>query len=97
VHGRSFLWNVVVLAQRVVHHYPRLVPESTALYRRYRPQTFAAIVGQEHVTRTLKNAIGSGQVAHAYLLAGSRGIGKTTIARLIAKAENCTKPKDGEP
>jgi DNA polymerase-3 subunit gamma/tau len=74
-----------------------VVPESSALYRRYRPQTFAAIVGQEHVTRTLKNAIGSGQVAHAYLLAGSRGIGKTTIARLIAKAVNCTKAKDGEP
>jgi DNA polymerase III subunit gamma/tau len=73
------------------------VPESSALYRRYRPQTFAAIVGQEHVTRTLKNAIASGQVAHAYLLAGSRGIGKTTIARLIAKAVNCTKAKDGEP
>jgi len=73
------------------------VPESSALYRRYRPQTFAAIVGQEHVTRTLKNAIGSGQVAHAYLLAGSRGIGKTTIARLIAKAVNCTTAKDGEP
>jgi len=73
------------------------VPERSALYRRYRPQTFAAIVGQEHVTRTLKNAIGSGQVAHAYLLAGSRGIGKTTIARLIAKAVNCTKAKGGEP
>ena len=73
------------------------MPESSALYRRYRPQTFAAIVGQEHVTRTLKNAIGSGQVAHAYLLAGTRGIGKTTIARLIAKAVNCTKAKDGEP
>ncbi|HYK98471.1 MAG TPA: DNA polymerase III subunit gamma/tau [Candidatus Acidoferrales bacterium] len=73
------------------------MPERSALYRRYRPQTFAAIVGQEHVTRTLRNAIGSGQVAHAYLLAGSRGIGKTTIARLIAKAVNCTKAKDGEP
>lgn len=92
-----FLWNVAVLAQLLVPPYPRLVPERSALYRRYRPQTFAAIVGQEHVTRTLKNAIGSGQVAHAYLLAGSRGIGKTTIARLIAKAVNCTKAKDGEP
>lgn len=71
--------------------------ERSALYRRYRPQTFSAIVGQEHVTRTLRNAIGAGQVAHAYLLAGSRGIGKTTIARLIAKAVNCTKAKDGEP
>ncbi len=73
------------------------MPERSALYRRYRPQTFAAIVGQEHVTRTLRNAIANGQVAHAYLLAGSRGIGKTTIARLIAKAVNCTKAKDGEP
>ena len=73
------------------------MPERGALYRRYRPQTFAAIVGQEHVTRTLRNAIANGQVAHAYLLAGSRGIGKTTIARLIAKAVNCTKAKDGEP
>ena len=73
------------------------MPERSALYRRYRPQTFSAIVGQEHVTRTLRNAIASGQVAHAYLLAGSRGIGKTTIARLIAKAVNCTKAKDGEP
>src|SRR5919204_1427753 len=77
--------------------YPRQVPERSALYRRYRPQTFAAIVGQEHVTRTLRNAIASGQVSHAYLLSGSRGIGKTTIARLIAKAVNCTKGKDGEP
>ena len=73
------------------------VPERGALYRRYRPQTFSAIVGQEHVTRTLRNAIASGQVSHAYLLSGSRGIGKTTIARLIAKAVNCTKAKDGEP
>ena len=73
------------------------MPERGALYRRYRPQTFSAIVGQEHVTRTLRNAIASGQVSHAYLLAGSRGIGKTTIARLIAKAVNCTKAKDGEP
>jgi DNA polymerase-3 subunit gamma/tau len=73
------------------------VPERSAIYRRYRPQTFSAIVGQEHVTRTLRNAIASGQVSHAYLLSGSRGIGKTTIARLIAKAVNCTTAKDGEP
>ena len=74
----------------------KFVPERGALYRRYRPQTFSAIVGQEHVTRTLRNAIASGQVSHAYLLSGSRGIGKTTIARLIAKAVNCTKAKDGD-
>jgi len=73
------------------------VPERAALYRRYRPQTFSAIVGQEHVTRTLRNAIASGQVAHAYLLAGVRGTGKTSIARIIAKAVNCPNAKDGEP
>ena len=68
-----------------------------ALYRRYRPQTFGEVVGQESVTRTLRNAIAHSQVAHAYLLAGPRGIGKTSIARLIAKALNCPKAKDGEP
>ena len=73
------------------------MPERAALYRRYRPQTFGAIVGQEHVTRTLRNAIAAGQVAHAYLLAGVRGTGKTSIARLIAKAVNCPNAKDGEP
>src|SRR5437867_7674972 len=77
--------------------YSRQVPERTALYRRYRPQTFSAIVGQDHVTRTLRNAIASGQVAHAYLLAGVRGTGKTSIARLIAKAVNCPNASDGEP
>jgi len=77
--------------------YPDRVTERTALYRRYRSQTFAEVIGQEPVTRTLKNAIASGQVAHAYLLAGSRGIGKTSIARIIAKAVNCTKAKDGDP
>ncbi|HEV2249164.1 MAG TPA: DNA polymerase III subunit gamma/tau [Candidatus Limnocylindria bacterium] len=73
------------------------MPERAALYRRYRSQTFAEVIGQEHVTRTLKNAIASGQVAHAYLLSGSRGIGKTSIARIIAKAVNCPKAKDGDP
>ena len=73
------------------------MPERAALYRRYRPQTFSAIVGQEHVTRTLRNAIASGNVAHAYLLSGVRGTGKTSIARLIAKAVNCPNTKDGEP
>jgi len=77
--------------------YPDHVPERTALYRRYRSQTFAEVVGQEHVTRTLKNAIANGQVAHAYLLAGPRGIGKTSIARIIAKAVNCPKTKNGDP
>src|SRR3989338_6762901 len=59
------------------------------LYRKYRPQTFDAVVGQEHITRTLGAAIAAGRVAHAYLFSGPRGVGKTTTARLIAKAVNC--------
>ncbi|MDE2312514.1 MAG: DNA polymerase III subunit gamma/tau [Patescibacteria group bacterium] len=59
------------------------------LYRKYRPQTFAEVVGQEHVVRTLKNQLAAGQVAHAYLFTGSRGVGKTTLARILAKAVNC--------
>src|SRR5256885_9098147 len=82
---------------RPFSRYHHAVPERAALYRRYRPQTFSAIVGQEHVTRTLRNAIAGGQVAHAYLLSGVRGTGKTSIARLIAKAVNCPNTKDGEP
>ncbi|MCK5676375.1 MAG: DNA polymerase III subunit gamma/tau, partial [Verrucomicrobia bacterium] len=59
------------------------------LARKWRPQQFADVVGQEHVTQTLTNAIESGRVAHAYIFIGSRGIGKTTSARIIAKALNC--------
>ena len=61
----------------------------TVLARKYRPQTFADLVGQEHVTRTLSNAIESDRVAHAFLFTGVRGVGKTTSARLVAKALNC--------
>ena len=60
-----------------------------ALYRKWRPQTFDAVVGQEHVTRTLRNALRAGRIGHAYLFTGPRGTGKTTIARLLAKAVNC--------
>ncbi len=64
-----------------------------ALYRKWRPQTFEEVVGQEHVVRTLRNAILSGRVHHAYLFAGPRGTGKTTTARLLAKAVNCLDPE----
>jgi DNA polymerase-3 subunit gamma/tau len=63
-----------------------------ALYRKWRPQTFGEVSGQEHVLQTLKNAISSGRVAHAYLFSGPRGTGKTTMARLLAKAVNCLNP-----
>jgi DNA polymerase-3 subunit gamma/tau len=62
---------------------------SLALYRKYRPQTFEEVIGQEHVTRTLRNALQDGRIVHAYLFAGPRGTGKTTTARLLAKAVNC--------
>ena len=60
-----------------------------ALYRTYRPQTFEEVAGQEHIVRTLKNALATGKIAHAYLFAGPRGTGKTTMAKLFAKALNC--------
>jgi DNA polymerase III subunit gamma/tau len=66
------------------------------LYRKYRPQRFAEVVGQAPIVRTLRNAAQSGTVAHAYLFTGSRGVGKTTVARLLAKAINCLNPKDGD-
>lgn len=62
-----------------------------AFARKYRPQTWAAVMGQDHVTRTLANAVQLGRIHHAYLLCGARGIGKTTIARLLAKTVNCTQ------
>lgn len=68
------------------------------LYRKYRPQTFADIIGQNHVKVTLMSELSTGRVAHAYLFTGPRGVGKTTIARLLAKAVNCLHPaKDGSP
>ena len=65
--------------------------------RKWRPQTFAEIVGQQHVTRTLQNAIESGRVAHAYIFSGARGVGKTTTARILAKALNCVQGPTSSP
>ena len=69
----------------------------TALYRKYRPMKFSEIVGEEHITRTLKNQIIAGRVGHAYLLTGGRGTGKTSAAKILARAINCLNPQDGEP
>jgi DNA polymerase-3 subunit gamma/tau len=69
----------------------------TALYRAFRPKTFSEVVGQEHIKTTLKNQIKLGRVGHAYLLNGTRGTGKTSIAKILARAVNCENPKDGEP
>ncbi|MGA8022236.1 MAG: AAA family ATPase, partial [Candidatus Acidiferrales bacterium] len=65
--------------------------------RKWRPQTFADVVGQRHVTQTLENAIKANRVAHAYIFAGVRGVGKTTTARILAKAMNCVKGPTATP
>jgi len=69
----------------------------TALYRKWRPLVFEDVVEQEHVVRTIKNTVKSERVAHAYLFCGTRGTGKTTMAKIFARAINCLNPKDGDP
>jgi DNA polymerase-3 subunit gamma/tau len=78
-----------------IAHWPAV--SYTVLARKYRPQSFGDLVGQEHVSRTLANAITSGRVAHAFLFTGARGVGKTTTARLVAKALNCEQGPTPEP
>ncbi len=68
-----------------------------ALYRKWRPQTFDEVVGQKHITETLKNQIKTGRLSHAYLFIGTRGTGKTTCARILARAVNCEHPENGNP
>ncbi len=68
-----------------------------ALYRKYRPVTFSDVVGQDHITKTLKNELDCGKIVHAYLFTGTRGTGKTTCAKILAKAVNCLNPISGDP
>ena len=68
-----------------------------ALYRKWRPQTFDQVVGQKHITETLKNQVRTGRLSHAYIFIGTRGTGKTTCARILARAVNCEHPVDGNP
>ena len=70
---------------------------SEVLYRKWRPQSFSELVGQDPITQTVRNSLASGRVAHAYLFCGPRGTGKTSMGRLLAKAVNCLQPADGEP
>src|SRR3989338_6052579 len=67
------------------------------LYRDYRPKTFSEVINQEYIIDTLRNAVKSGSFAHAYLFTGPRGTGKTSVARIVARAINCPNQKDGEP
>ena len=69
----------------------------SSLYRKFRPTSFESVIGQEHVTKTLVNQIETGRIGHAYLFTGSRGVGKTTCARIFARAINCLHPVDGSP
>ena len=69
----------------------------TALYRKFRPTEFADVKGQDHIITTLKNQIEANRIGHAYLFCGTRGTGKTTVAKIFAKAVNCEHPVDGSP
>lgn len=71
--------------------------EYQALYRRFRPTAFEGVVGQEHITRVLKNQVETGRTSHAYLFSGTRGTGKTSTAKILARAVNCLSPVNGEP
>ena len=68
-----------------------------ALYRKFRPRTFSQVKGQDHIVRTLTNQIKNNRIGHAYLFTGTRGTGKTSVAKILAKAANCLSPKEGEP
>ncbi len=74
-----------------------MMAEYMALYRKYRPTVFSDVVGQDHITKVLKSEIKLGTTSHAYLFCGSRGTGKTTCAKILAKAISCLNPKDGDP
>ena len=68
-----------------------------ALYRKWRPKTFSDVIGQPHITETLRRQVEEGRTSHAYLFTGTRGTGKTTCAKILARAVNCERPVDGDP
>ena len=82
---------------KAMHTSGGIVMSYQALYRKYRPRIFSEVTGQEHITTTLKNQVKNGHTSHAYLFCGSRGTGKTSTAKILARALNCEHPRDGEP
>ena len=68
-----------------------------ALYRKWRPKVFSDVIGQPHITETLRRQAAEGRISHAYLFTGTRGTGKTTCAKILARAVNCEHPVDGDP
>ncbi len=71
--------------------------EHLTLYRQFRPSTFDEVIGQEHIVKTLQNQITNGTISHAYLFCGARGTGKTSCAKIFARAVNCVNPQNGSP
>ncbi len=96
---RIFPGDAGRLSVHISHHFSRKRDAAMykVLYRKYRPRFFADVVGQPQVTMTLKNQLTRGRIAHAYLFTGSRGTGKTTCAKILARAVNCLAPVDGDP
>ena len=82
---------------RAIKFYGQVSAVYQALYRKWRPKTFDEVIGQQHITETLKNQVRTGRLSHAYLFIGTRGTGKTTCARILARAVNCEHPVDGNP
>lgn len=91
----SFMWYNILTS--VFENERGKIMAYVALYRSYRPSSFKEVIGQKHVVQTLKNAVMENKTSHAYIFSGLRGIGKTTIARIFAKAVNCENQIDGEP
>ena len=73
------------------------VPARVNLYRKYRPQRFSELAGQEHISKTIQSAVAAGRIAHAYMFSGPRGIGKTSIAKILAKTINCENLNNLKP